>query len=191
MLRGSMPGRKNIFFLIAGWPFCCILFLESCSPRQTLPEAELKYGPHPPVIERFYCSTTIRSGDALKFYVSAKDEDADLAYLHITVRQMGVGEESVPYIGVRKDNRARVSGYIYMFTPPTVLFGETINISVAVLDQAGHRSNTVSQDVYFGDKPPRERPPGWGKECDHDLGFIPVFLHPLQDRGAIRNLGIP
>ncbi|MDO9462738.1 MAG: hypothetical protein Q7J61_02910, partial [Deltaproteobacteria bacterium] len=112
-----VPERKYLSFGVACL-FSCILFSLSCSPRLTLAEAELQYGPHPPVVERFYCPAIIRSGDTLKFYVSAKDEDGDLAYIHVNVRQRGAGEESVPYMKVRKDNGAQVAGYLYMLTPP-------------------------------------------------------------------------
>jgi hypothetical protein len=177
--------KKYLSFAIACCLFFCILSSLSCSPRLTLAEAELKYGPHPPVVERFYCPAAIRSGDTLKFYISAKDEDGDLAYIHVNVRQMGAGEESVPYMKVRKDNRAQVAGYLYMFTPPAVLFGETINIAVAVIDQAGHRSGDVSQDIYFGNESPSDCPPGWEKECNDPLGFIPVFLRPFQEKSTL------
>lgn len=170
-------------FLLACGLFYALLFSSSCSPRLTLAEAELQYGPHSPLIERFYCPTTIRSGDTLKFYISARDEDGDLAFIDINLRQLGGGEHSAPYIRVRKENRAFTSGYLYMFTPPVILFGETIHVSAAVIDRAGHRSNTVSQDVYFGNEPPPRCPPGWEKECDNDLGFISIFLRPFQNQG--------
>ncbi|MDD5154051.1 MAG: hypothetical protein PHR03_05240 [Desulfovibrionales bacterium] len=163
----------------------CILSSLSCSPRLTLAEAELKYGPHPPVVERFYCPAIIRSGDTLKFYISAKDEDRDLAYIHVNVRQRGAGEESVPYMKVHKDNRAQVAGYLYMLTPPAILFGETINVAVAVIDQAGHHSGDVSQDIYFGNESLPDCPPGWARECNNPLGFIPVFLRPFQERSTL------
>jgi len=184
MVKAMVPEKKYLSFGVACL-FSCILFSLSCSPRLTLAEAELKYGPHPPVVERFYCPATIRSGDMLKFYISAKDEDGDLAYIHVNVRQMGAGEESVPYMKVRRDNRAHTAGYLYMFTPPAVLFGETINVSVAVMDQAGHRSGAISQDIYFGNESPPDCPPGWEKECNNPLGFVPVFLRPFQEKGTL------
>ncbi len=182
-------GKMVRFSLLTCWLLYCILFLASCSPQLTLAERELKYGAHSPVIERFYCPAMIRSGDTLKVYISAKDEDADLAHIDVNVRQLGLGEQSAPYINVRKENRASIAGYLYMFTRPAILFGETINVSVAVIDQAGHRSSPVSQDVYFGDKPPPDCPPGWEKECDKALGFIPILLRPIRDQGVIKGFG--
>lgn len=167
--------------MIVYFLFCCLLCFSACR-QLTLPEAELKYGPHAPIIERFFCPSTISSGDTLKFYISARDEDKDLAFIDVNVRQFGAGEHSAPYISVRKQDGAFASGYLYMFTPPVILFGETIHVSVAVIDRAGHRSDTVSQKVYFGDKSAPECPPGWEKECEKDLGHISIFLRPFQDQ---------
>lgn len=161
--------------------FCFVILCFASCATQTM--TETKTGPHVPVIERYFCPATIRSGDVLKFFLSGKDDAGDLGYIAVDIWHQGAGEDTSPYIILPAKYRERVSGYVYLFTPQSVLFGETIKISVALVDRAGNRSNTVSQTVYFGNTPPPVCPPGWEEECNKPLGPIRILLRPFQQPG--------
>lgn len=178
----SHVGRgSKMILIISSLLLGCSFFLLCCAPK--LSTTGSKAGPHAPVIERFFCPSVIRSGDVLKFFISGKDEGNDLGYIAVDVWHMGAWEESAPYINLPDRYGHELSGYLYLFTPQVVMFGETIRVSVTLIDKAGQRSNTVSQTVYFGDKPPPDCPAGWEQECNAPLGPINVVLRPFQQGG--------
>ncbi|MFH1146652.1 MAG: hypothetical protein V1736_02980 [Pseudomonadota bacterium] len=167
--------------------FTLLLLLTSCIPRSLPAKTEAVSASHPPVVERYYSPDVVRSGDVLRFFVTAADEDADMSNIAIEFWQMGVGEQFAPYIRIPEGQREHLNGFLYMRTPPPTsnLFGERIRISAWIIDKAGNRSKTVSQEIYFGNESATPVcPPEWENACENPLGPIRVDLRPFQERGV-------
>ena len=177
-------GRETLKYK-SGLLFILLLLLMSCMPRSLPAKPEAISASHPPVMERYYSPDMIRSGDVLRFFITAQDENADMSNIAIELWQMGVGEQFAPYVRIPEAQRKHLNGFLYMRTPPPTsnLFGERIRISVWIIDKAGNRSKTVSQEIYFGNRSAEPIcPPEWKDACENPLGPIRVDLRPFQER---------
>jgi hypothetical protein len=137
-----------------------ILFALGCA---TLQDQEARYGSNPPVISVTFAKDKIISGDTWKIYVNAFDQDGDMDTFICSIIQDGFGPYPFDTIKIKPEQSKKLSGYLYLTThTPQDLWGIHIELSLYIVDKAGHKSNQKTFELRFASK-------GSDKEVDRTL----------------------
>jgi len=123
------------------------LFTIGCA---TLQEREDRYGSNPPIITSTYAKDSIRSGDTWKVYVNAMDQDGDMDIFVCSIMQDGSGPYPFDTIRIKPDQGKYLSGYLYLPASGFQdLWNVHIELSLYILDKAGHKSNEEVLELRF------------------------------------------
>ncbi|MEW6616361.1 MAG: hypothetical protein AB1401_12975 [Thermodesulfobacteriota bacterium] len=150
----------------------------------TLQDQEARYGSNPPVINVTFAKDRIVSGDTWKIYVNASDVDGDMARFVCSALQDGRHPYPFDLIGIKPEQSKKLSGYLYLTThTPQDLWGIHIELSLYIIDKAGHKSNEKTFELRFASK-------ASDKEVDrtlfddNPLGPIMINITNLADIGT-------
>ncbi len=140
----------------------------------------------PPVITSSFASEKVSHGDVWKIYLEAHDPDGDMRYFAYTIRNTGFGRRG-DYVRIRKDDRARLSGFIGVVTsPPQDAIGEwaRLTLTLYIQDRSGNTSDKVTFPVALtrGVKQ-ASPPPPFDIEGLRRLGYIGVELPRIPHGG--------
>ena len=163
-----------------------ILINSGCA---TVEEREVVYGTNIPIITSTFAKDEIRSGDTWKVYVNALDVDGDMKMFICSIMQNGYGAYPVDTVRIAPEQGGELSGYLYLDTPRFhPLWNAHIELSLQIVDKAGHISNEETLRLSFASK-------ASGKEVDrtvfHDRPIGPIMTELSgHDGGDGPNLDI-
>lgn len=133
-------------------------------------------------ITQSFASQAIRPGETWKVYLKASAPDGEMKNIFTLVEQPGVGPYPLGIIGIKKENKKELSGYIYLntLTPWASLEFVTLNLSVQIQDGSGNFSQPVVFPLSFSSRSVQEMPPP-GVFTEQDLGPIMVTLRTVDE----------
>jgi hypothetical protein len=108
-----------------------------------------KYGPNPPVIDRYGAMAEATSGRTWRVYLAAHDPDGDMARVEFDLEQPGYSTRD-HWKRLPPDLTGSFSGYFYLHIPPASgmwgegIIGTPLKMRLRVVDKAGHKSEEVS-----------------------------------------------
>ncbi len=139
------------------WLSVLMLFFL-CTHCATLEEKEARYGVNPPTITATFAKETIVSGDTWRIYLNAFDEDGDMGMIVISsLIQDGWVSYPVDTIRINEDSGRNLSGYLYLTTNPfEELWNVNVELSLYIVDKAGHRSEIKDFTLRFFSKESKE-----------------------------------
>ncbi|MBI4619331.1 MAG: hypothetical protein HY739_04080 [Desulfobacterales bacterium] len=151
----------------------------------TLEDQEARYGSDPPVITATFAKDRIVFGDTWKIYVNAFDADGDMDSFVCSILQDGRHPYPFDIIKIKPGQRKELSGYLYLPTnTPQDLWGIHIELSLYIVDKAGHKSNEKTFELRFESK-------ASDKEMDRAL-FDDMPLGPIMiDITNLVDIGTP
>jgi hypothetical protein len=134
------------------------------------------------VITQSFASQAIRPGETWKVYLKASAPDGEMKNIFALVEQPGVGPYPLGIIGIKKENKKELSGYIYLntSTPRASLEFVTLNLTVQIQDASGNYSQPAIFPLSFISRSAQEMPPP-GVFPEQDLGPIMVTLRIVDD----------
>ena len=133
--------------------------------------------PDAPVIIDYHAAEVIRSGETLRVYLKAKDNDGDMRDIIVSLSQTGRGVTGTSSTSIEEKHSEEVAGYLALRTPrDRNLRGDRFTVRVLVRDREGNRSETVEFPLRFANVPPAEIPEKWEKFEDRSLGFIKITV---------------
>jgi len=129
-----------------------------CTHCATVLEKETRYGVNPPTITATFAKETIMSGDTWRIYLNAFDEDGDMGMIVISsLIQDGWVPYPVDTIRIKEDSGRNLSGYLYLITSPfEELWNVNMELSLYIVDKAGHRSEIKDFTFRFFSKESKE-----------------------------------
>lgn len=134
-------------------------FMMNCCT--TTAERREQPGGSPPVITNSFASEKLSHGDIWRIYVEAHDPDGDMRYFAYTLRSTGFGRR-VDYVQIRKVDRAKLLGYLRVFTsPPRDALGEWAHFTLTlyIQDRSGKTSDKVTFPVALSRGVKQASPP--------------------------------
>lgn len=135
------------------WLFV-IVFVTFTLGCATLEDREARYGSNPPVITATFAKDRIVSGDTWKVYVNASDVDGDMDRFVCSTLQDGRHPYPFDLVKIKPEQRNKLSGYLYLptYTSHQDLWGIHIELSLYIVDKAGHKSDEKSFELRFESK---------------------------------------
>jgi len=141
------------------WVWLSVLMLFCLNTHcATVLQKEARYGVNPPTIIATFAKKTIRSGDTWRIYINAFDEDGDMGMIVISsLIQDGWVPYPVDTIRIKEDSGRNLSGYLYLITSPfEELWNVNVELSLYIVDKAGHRSEIKDFTFRFFSKESKE-----------------------------------
>jgi hypothetical protein len=134
--------------------------------------------PGAPVITRTFASREISPGETWKIYLRATDPEGDMERIVCTVLQPGRGTYPASHVGIPKDQRQDLSGFLYLNTGggPGMVF-VNLTLEVQIQDRAGNSSQTASFSLALNPRSAHQSPPP-GAFPEKALGPIMIPLEP-------------
>jgi hypothetical protein len=133
-------------------------------------------GEAPEIIDS-YAAEVIRSGETLRVYLKAKDNDGDMRNIIASLSQTGRGVTGTSSTPIEEKHSEEVGGYLALRTPRDRRLGrDRFTLRIFVDDSQGNRSETVEFPLRFANVPPAETPEKWKKIEDRSLGFIKITI---------------
>jgi len=160
-----------------------LLFLAAgLTPLAAAQAQSGKEGKGVAVITQSFASQAIRPGETWKVYLKASAPDGEMKNIFALVEQPGVGPYPVGIIGIKKENKKDLSGYLYLntSTPRASLEFVTLNLTVQIQDASGNFSPPVVFPLAFSSRSAQEMPPP-GVFTEQDLGPIMVTLRIVDE----------
>ena len=141
------------------WVWLSVLMLFFLSTHcATVLEKEARYGVNPPTITATFAKETIVSGDTWRIYLNAFDQDGDMDMVVISsLIQDGGAPYPFDMIRIREGSTRNLSGYLYLITSPfEELWNVNVELSLYIVDKAGHRSEIKDFTFRFFSKESEE-----------------------------------
>jgi hypothetical protein len=107
-------------------------------------------GGSPPVITASFAAKEVSHGDVWKIYLEANDPDGDMWEIAYTLSRSGTGDYRVNHVNIRKRDRAKILGYLYVFfTQPQTGLAEWASgtLTLHIRDRGGNSSDKVTFPV--------------------------------------------
>jgi hypothetical protein len=163
-----------------------LMLTTACAYFRGMKERERIYGTESPVIHESFASKQAIPGEPWKVYLKASDPGGDMDRVVAKVFQPGKGTYPISFTGIKPENGKDLSGYVFLNTQAPSGVGWMdfleIQLSVQIVDKAGHFSDPVSFSLFLSARSTQELPtPGHFKE--QNLGPILVNIVPI-DGGA-------
>jgi len=137
---------------------------------------ERKMTPGVPVIIHSFASKKIKPGDIWKVYLKAIDANGNMKSIFVIVEK---GGSQLSIIEIKKENREKLSGYIYLNTLGTVTPNiDNLTLSVSIKDTSGHFSEPAVFSLSFQTNIIPEKPPQ-GIFEEQELGPIMIQMRNL------------
>lgn len=125
-----------------------VLFASACATPLTPAQRVEKYGPNPPVIDRYGVMSEATAGRTWRVYLAAHDPDGDMARVEFDLKQPGYSTRD-HWKTLDPQLTGSFSGYFYLHIPPAsgmwgeAVIGAPLRMRVRVVDEAGHKSEEV------------------------------------------------
>lgn len=164
---------------ILGIVAVCFLF-TGCFIFETTQQKEQKYGKEEPVIQEFFASPMVRSGDDWRIYLRVYDPDGDMK--SIAAYCSGLADVGhIYFIPLPKENRKELSGYVSWHIHPEVTHSTEALMTIQIEDMAGHLSKAVSFPFKVVSSGKQQTPPE-GVFEERYLG--PILINARTHRGV-------
>ena len=156
--RGSISKRGSITSPRRSIWLSVLMLLFLCTHCATGVQKEARYGLNPPTITATFAKETIVSGDTWRIYLNAFDEDGDMDMVVISsLIQDGGAPYPFDMIKIREGSARNLSGYLYLITSPfEELWNVNMELSLYIVDKAGHRSEIKDFTFRFFSKESKE-----------------------------------
>ncbi|MGE5311385.1 MAG: hypothetical protein ACM3MN_06550 [Nitrospirota bacterium] len=127
----------------------------------------------PPRIVEAYASKVIRPGEAWMIFVRAEDPDGDMKSIAAVLWQAGVGYYPTEVNMIKAEDGKRLSGYLFMATPPSFeLNWDEFELVLILRDSQLNRSQPVKLPLTFDLTAKQVIPEQWQEAANHLIASL-------------------